>query len=67
MMQLQVVWELCNKIHKLHPHFDEIPYKEIIWLRNIISHDYFGIEKLEIRVIIKKDIPKLKASIKEYL
>jgi len=39
-MKLQVLWETMKKIWK----YDGIPYKEIAWLRDWISHDYFWLD-----------------------
>ena len=41
----------------------EIPWKLITGTRDIISHEYFGVDFIMIWNIIKTDIPKLKIQI----
>ncbi len=55
-MKLQVLWETIKKIWI----YEEIPYKDIIWLRDWISHDYFWLDLEIIRETLKFDIPDLK-------
>jgi len=45
----------------------EIPWKEIAGTRDVIIHDYSGIDTDLVWKIIEKDIPKLKKQIKELL
>lgn len=55
-MKLQVLWESFKKISS----YQWIPYKDIIWLRDWISHDYFWLDLEIIRETLKQDIPELK-------
>jgi len=45
---------------KSHP---EVPWPEIKSFRNIVAHDYFGIDSTEIWSIIQTHLPKLKHQI----
>ncbi len=56
LMKLQVLWETVKKIDK----YPWIPYKEIIWMRDWISHDYFWIDESWIWETLKQDVPSLK-------
>jgi uncharacterized protein with HEPN domain len=58
-MKLQVLWENIKKIWV----YEWIPYKDIIWLRDWISHDYFWLDLEIIWETLKKDIPNLKRKI----
>ena len=58
-MKLQVLWETIKKIWK----YDNIPYSDIIWLRDWISHDYFWLDLEIIYETLKQDIPELKEKI----
>ena len=61
MMQFVVIGEMIVKLgdsfKEQHPH---IPWQEIKDFRNIVAHDYFGIDSVEIWSIITRHIPKLK-------
>ncbi len=64
MMQFIVIGEMVAKINdtykKSHP---EVPWLEIKNFRNIVAHDYFGIDSTEIWSIIQTHLPKLKTQI----
>ena len=69
LMQLIHIWETINKFYKKYwnQYILEIPYKNIIWFRNFVAHDYLGININIVWNIIKKELPKLKAVIKSFL
>ncbi|HMT01056.1 MAG TPA: DUF86 domain-containing protein [Candidatus Absconditabacterales bacterium] len=67
MMMLQVIGEICKTIITKYTEFDKGAYQKIIGLRNIISHDYFGIDRDEIRGICKNRIPHLEKEISSFL
>ena len=58
-MKLQVLWETIKKIWKNY----DLPYKEISWLRDWISHDYFWLDLNITWETLKTDIPDLKEKI----
>ncbi|MDF1884314.1 DUF86 domain-containing protein [Sulfurimonas sp. SAG-AH-194-C21] len=64
MMQFIVIGE---SIHRLDENYkinhDEIPWQKIKDFRNIIAHDYFGIDADEVWDIIKNKILPLKEKI----
>lgn len=66
MMKLQVVGELTNKLYKQFPKISDVEYQKIIGLRNLISHDYFGIDKFEIALILKKRVSKLYETLRKH-
>lgn len=47
--------------------FHQIPYKLLIGMRNIISHNYLGIDYFEVWKTVKNDLPVLKTNIQELL
>jgi len=65
MMNFVVIGEFIDKISnefkKKHP---EIEWIKIKGFRNIVAHDYFGIDAEEVWQIIKTKIPTLKSDIK---
>lgn len=63
LMKLQVLWETIKKIGK----YPDIPYKDIVWMRDWISHDYFWLDESWIYETLKKDIPHLKKVIQKII
>lgn len=66
--QLEIIGEAANH---LTPHFKklypEIQWREIIDLRNLLIHEYFGIDTKIVWDIIKIDIVSLKSQLKEII
>ena len=66
--QLEIIGEASNHLTE---HFKmsnkEIQWREIVGLRNILIHDYFGIDTKIVWDILQIDIPKLKIQIEEIL
>ena len=61
---LQIVGEavrvLSDEIRSAHP---DIPWAQIAAMRNILVHDYFGIDLEEVWAAVVRDLPQLKAKI----
>ena len=61
MRKLEIIGEAVKKIP---PHFKkkypEINWREIAGMRDILIHEYFGIDLKIVWATIKKDIPKLR-------
>jgi len=61
---LQIIGEavrsLSEGLRERHP---EVPWGEIVGTRNILVHQYFGIDKDLVWSVVEKDLPALKASI----
>jgi len=63
--QLEIIGEAANhfteefkEIHK------DVQWKEIIGMRNILIHEYFGIDVKLVWDIVQEDIPELESKIK---
>jgi uncharacterized protein with HEPN domain len=63
LMCIQQVGELVNKI-KSEKYTSKIPVKNIVGFRNIIVHNYDGVNLKMVEGIIKINIPELKDIIK---
>jgi uncharacterized protein with HEPN domain len=70
-MRLQVIGELLKKIEKIDPgyliKFTEIDWKEIMKLRDLISHHYDVINPVLIFDICKIHLPNLKKVIEKII
>ena len=64
MMQFVIIGEMIDKLGKdLKSHNADIPWVKIKDFRNIIAHDYFGIDSDEIWDIIENKMKPLKSNI----
>lgn len=66
-MRLQIIGENIKKIDEstngaLLIQYPEIPWRKIIALRNIISHEYANVDEDIIFAIIRQSLPSLKQS-----
>ena len=65
---VQIVGEAASKLpvplREGHP---EVPWARIIAMRNILVHDYFGIDPDEVWSAVEDDLPDLKAKIEAIL
>lgn len=62
---LQIIGEACGKLSsKLQKEYPKIPWAEIVAMRNILVHDYFGIDVEEVWTTVEQDLPVFKRQIK---
>ncbi|MBP3517580.1 MAG: DUF86 domain-containing protein [Parabacteroides sp.] len=66
-MRLQIIGENVKKIDestngKLLAEYSDIPWRKIVSLRNIISHEYANIDEEIIFAIVKQSLPPLKSA-----
>ncbi len=67
-LRLQVIGETIKAIddktrQALFIRYPQIPWRKVIGLRNIISHEYANIDYEIIWTVIRKDLPPLKETI----
>lgn len=66
--QLEIIGEAANHITDHFKRiYNEIQWREIVGLRNLLVHEYFGIDTKIIWDILESDIPKLKNEVEEIL
>jgi uncharacterized protein with HEPN domain len=64
--QLQVIGESCRNISpELREKTPGVPWSQIIGLRIIVIHQYFGIDTRVIWEIIRNDLPALKFQVEK--
>ena len=62
--QLEIIGEAANHISpELKSRFSEIEWAQIIGMRNVFVHEYFGVDSRLVWDIIKSDLPELKLKI----
>jgi uncharacterized protein with HEPN domain len=62
--QLEIIGEASNHLSaELKSKFSNIQWAQIVGMRNVFAHEYFGIDSSLVWEIIKNDIPELKEKI----
>jgi uncharacterized protein with HEPN domain len=62
---LQIIGESCRAISpELRDAHPEIPWSKIIGMRNILVHDYFGIDTDVVWEAVQRDVPRLEEQIR---
>ena len=65
MMNFVVIGEMVDKLSdEFQKKHSEVEWIKIKGFRNLVAHDYFGIDAEEVWQIIKNKIPALKSDIK---
>jgi len=66
--QLEIIGEVCNRLSQnLLLNHPEIPWARIIGLRNLVVHEYFGIDDFTIWNVVKINLPELKVKVQAIL
>ncbi|MEM6397292.1 MAG: DUF86 domain-containing protein [Bacteroidota bacterium] len=65
LMNLVIFGEMVARLsEKFKDSESDIPWSQIKGLRNIVAHNYFGVDPEEIWEIIQEDLPELEVQIK---
>ena len=63
--KFEIIGEACSRLSEdFRTTHTTIPWKEIIGMRNILIHDYFGTDLEGVWNSIEEDLPKLKERLK---
>lgn len=64
---LEIIGKASNKLVRYHDefikHFPDVPWEDMYWMRNRISHGYFSIDFEIIWKTIEQDLPTLEEQI----
>lgn len=65
---IQIIGEAARKLSEiLRTTHQEVPWPEIIAMRNILVHDYFAVDLEEVWAAVQHDLPDLKHKIQTIL
>ena len=61
---ITVIGEACRALPEdFQAHYSDVPWADIIAMRNILVHHYFGIDLNAVWSVVERDIPELKTNI----
>ena len=60
----EAAYNLTTAFREKHP---EIPWKDVMRMRNVLVHDYYKIDELEVRYVIEDNLIPLLEQVKRYL
>lgn len=68
---IEIIGEAARNIEKHHPEFasehPNVPWEDMYWMRNRVSHGYFSVDLEVIWNTIQRDIPELEQQAKDVL
>ena len=65
---LQIIGEACRSVSdELQNRFPDIPWPKIAGMRNILVHQYFGIDKDAVWAVVENEISPLRDQIEQVL
>lgn len=66
--QLEIIGEAARRVSSdLKALYSEVPWRDIVDMRNKLIHDYFGVDVELVWMTVKRDVPALKQAVCEIL
>lgn len=66
---IEIIGEASRNMDRYYPHFTaehpEVPWSDLYWMRNRVSHGYFTVDLELVWKTLEKDIPELQRQIQE--
>lgn len=61
---IEIVGEACRALSaEFQAYHSDVPWSDIIGMRNILVHHYFGIDRDAVWAVVDRDLPELKLSV----
>ena len=71
MRNIEIIGEAANHINRADPNFitqhPQIPWADMRDMRDVIAHEYFGVDLRVVWATVKNDLPALKRQINQLL
>ena len=65
---LQILGEAARGLSEgLRSRNPKVPWSQIIGMRNVLVHDYFGVDTAALWTAVERDLPSLKRQVQELL
>jgi len=65
---LQLLGEAAGQLGRdFHQQYPVAPWQQIVAMRNILIHEYFGVDTREIWRTVERDVPRLKHAVADLL
>jgi uncharacterized protein with HEPN domain len=65
---IEIIGEACRSLpNDFQAMYADIPWADIVGMRNILIHHYFGIDTDAVWSVVERDLPELKLSIQTIL
>ncbi|GER81258.1 MAG: DUF86 domain-containing protein [Chloroflexota bacterium] len=65
---ITIIGEACRSLPaEFQARYSNVPWADIVGMRNILVHHYFGIDTDAVWGVVEHDIPELKMNIQEIL
>ncbi|MEK7574495.1 MAG: DUF86 domain-containing protein [Patescibacteria group bacterium] len=66
--ELEIIGEAANNLSdEFKKNHSEIPFSDMTDMRNILIHEYFGVNQKIVWYTCKKDLPRLKKVVEDFL
>ncbi|MFO7976243.1 MAG: HepT-like ribonuclease domain-containing protein [Candidatus Hydrogenedentota bacterium] len=68
MHHLVLLGEAAGRLgRQFHERYPELPWRALVAMRNVLIHEYFGVDMEEIWAAVERDVPTIKAELQKIL
>lgn len=65
---IQIIGEAASQLgREFHGRYPQVPWAQIIAMRNMLVHEYFGVDLDQVWITVERDLPSFKRTISELL